>query len=105
MRTINHLYNACHIKCYYDCGLKSVSVVLRPTWLAGADFGTVMRRLLGSSTINLSMEAAYAMGACLNAGLWLAAAFLYDPHLDLLDRNETKRVSQKFYGDLSPTAL
>lgn len=28
MRSINHLYNACHIKCYYDCGLKSVSAVL-----------------------------------------------------------------------------
>lgn len=28
MCSINHLYNACHIKCYYDCGLESVSAVL-----------------------------------------------------------------------------
>lgn len=29
MRSINHLYNACHIKCYYDCGLESESAVLK----------------------------------------------------------------------------
>lgn len=56
MRSINHLYNACHIKCYYDCRLASVSVVLN---LARFQKCLVV---LGPPppTINLSMGAIHA---------------------------------------------
>lgn len=53
MRSINHLYNACHIKCYYDCGLESVSAVLNL-----ACFQKCLEALrLPPPAINLSMGA------------------------------------------------
>lgn len=62
MCSINHLYNACHIKCYYDCGLESVSAVLN---LARFQECLVALRPPPPSpthppTINLSMGAIHA---------------------------------------------
>lgn len=55
MRSINHLYNACHIKCYYDCGPESVSAVLKL-----ARFQDCLVALWSPPIINLSMGAIHA---------------------------------------------
>lgn len=56
MRSINLLYNACHIKCYYDCGLESVSAVLKLAWFQDS------HAALGPppASLNLSMGAIHA---------------------------------------------
>lgn len=65
MRSINHLYNACHIKCKYDCGLQSMSAVLN---LACVQDCLVALRLPPPPSIYLWGPYMPA-GPCLNASL------------------------------------
>lgn len=84
MRSINHLYNACHIKCYYDCGLESVSAVLKLAWFQDS------HTALGSpQPPSIYLWGPYMpAGACLNASLRVAAVLSHGPHLHWLGRRQ-----------------
>lgn len=91
MRSINHLYNACHIKRYYDCGLESVSAVLKLAWFQDS------HAALGPPLINLSMGAVYAC--------WCVSECKFESGscaLSLMDLTCTGRVDAKdSFGEFS----
>lgn len=82
MRSINHLYNACHIKkLLYDRGPQSASAVIKLAWSQDNHPGS-------SSHHHQSIWGGPYMpaGACLNASWRVAAAPFRGPHLHLLVR-------------------
>lgn len=95
MRSINHLYNACHIKCYYDCGLESMSAVLKLAWFQ--DNHTAF----GSPHHHQSI---YGGHTCLLVRVWMQV-WEWQLH-SLMDLTctgwaEARTDSQKFHGDIS----
>lgn len=76
MRSINHLYNACHIKRYYDCGFESVSAVLKLAWFqdSHAAFGRPSASSPKPPSSIYLWGPSMPVGACLNASLRVAAA-------------------------------
>lgn len=77
MHSINHLYNTCHIKSYYDFGLESMSAVL--------NLALFQKRLVAlrppPPTINLSMGAIHAcqcVSECEFGGWQLCSLALMD---------------------------
>lgn len=95
MCSINHLYNACHIKCYYDCGLESVSAVLKLAWFQDC------QAALGSPRHHQSI---YGGHTCLPVRVWMQ---VWEWQLcSLMDLTctgwaEARTDSQKFHGDIS----
>lgn len=90
MCSINHLYNACHIKCYYDCGLESVSAVLNL-----ARFQECLVALRPPSPLHppTHHQSIYGGHTCLPVRVWMrvwrVAAVLarsHGPHLHQLGR-------------------
>lgn len=74
MRTINHLYNACHIKCYYDDWLKIVFVEFGPD----GGHASASPSMLAAHQ-SMCQECRYVLGACLNAGLTNSRCILLHP--------------------------
>lgn len=95
MCSINHLYNACHIKCYYDCGLESVSAVLKLAWFQDcqAALGSPRHHQSIYGAIHACLcvsECKFENGSC--ALSWISPALAGQrPGTD----------SQKFHGDIS----
>lgn len=96
MRSINHLYNACHIKCYYDCGLESVSAVLKLAWFQDSHAA----RGPPPATINLSMGAIHACW-CVSECKFEGGSCFLPWTSPALAGQRPGTDSQKFHGDIS----